>query len=426
MHLLKVWAVVRREFIERVRTKWFIISTVLGPVFLIGIMVLPAVLATQGSGPRTIAVVDQGSGGLAERVATQLSTGNKFIVSLVKVNDRTPNAALDSLTSAVQAKRLDGFLLLKPTTLETGKFEYLGRNVASIRDMQMLEIALRQIVVVERLTRRGIDPALVEEAQGRIEVETKRITKRGATGETGEATFFLAYFVGFVLYMMIFLYAVNVMRSVIEEKQTRIIEVLVSSMKPFELMLGKVIGVGGVGLFQSAIWGVSALGLLAYGSALFGMIGISPEQAAAVKFPVIGLGFVLVAVGYFLFGYVIYSALFAVVGASVNTEAEAQQAQMPVTMLLVAAIIMFPAILQDPGGKLGVAMGMIPFFSPIIMPIRYAASEIPPAEVALSFAVLVLSTFITVWIAARIYRVGILMYGKRPSVREMIRWARET
>ena len=426
MHWPKVWAVVRREFLERVRTKWFIISTVLGPVFLIGITVLPAVLATQGTGPRTIAVVDEGSGGLAERVVTQLGAGNKFIVSLVKVDARALSTALDTLTSAVQAKRLDGFLLLKPTTLETGKFEYLGRNVASIRDMQMLEIALRQIVVVERLTRRGIDPALVEEAQGRIEVETMRITKRGATGETGEATFFLAYFVGFVLYMMIFLYAVNVMRSVIEEKQTRIIEVLVSSMKPFELMLGKVIGVGGVGLFQCAIWGVSALGLLAYGSVLFGMIGISPEQAAAVKFPVIGLGFVLVAVGYFLFGYVIYSALFAVVGASVNTEAEAQQAQMPVTMLLVAAIIMFPAILQDPGGKLGVAMGMIPFFSPIIMPIRYAASEIPPAEVALSFAVLVLSTFLTVWIAARIYRVGILMYGKRPSVREMIRWARET
>jgi ABC-2 type transport system permease protein len=426
MHVHKVWAVVRREFIERVRTKWFIISTVLGPVFLIAVSVLPAVLATQGSGPRTIAIVDEGSGGLAERVVTQFGTGNKFIVSLVKVDERSLNSALDTLTSAVQSKRLDGFLLLKPATLETGKFEYRGRNVASIRDMQMLEIALRQTVVIERLTRRGIDPAVVEEAQARIQVETKRITKRGATGETGEATFILAYFVGFVLYMMIFLYAVNVMRSVIEEKQTRIIEVLVSSMRPFELMLGKVIGVGGVGLFQCAIWGASALVLLAYGQALFGLLHITPEQAAAVKFPVIGAGFVVVTLVYFLFGYVIYSALFAVVGASVNTEAEAQQAQMPVTMLLVMAIIMFPAILQEPGGKLAVAMGMIPFFSPIIMPIRSAASEVPPMEVALSLAILVLSTFATVWIAARIYRVGILMYGKRPSVREMIRWARET
>jgi ABC-2 type transport system permease protein len=426
MHALKVWAVVRREFIERVRTKWFIISTVLGPVFLIGIMVLPAVLATRDSGPRTIAIVDDGSGGLAERVLTQFSVGNRFIVSRVKVDERDRQAALDTLTGAVQAKRLDGFLLLKPTTLETGKFEYQGRNVASLRDMQNLEVALRQIVVVERLTRRGIDPGIVEEAQQRIELETKRITKKGATGETGEATFFLAYSVGFVLYMMIFLYAVNVMRSVIEEKQTRIIEVLVSSMKPFELMLGKVIGVGGVGLFQCAIWGASALALLAYGQALFGFLHITPEQAAAVKFPDIGLAFVLITLAYFLFGYIIYSALFAVVGASVNTEAEAQQAQMPVTMLLVAAIIMFPAILQEPGGRLGVTMGMIPFFSPIIMPIRYAASEVPPAEVALSLAVLVLSTLLTVWVAARIYRVGILMYGKRPSFREMIRWARET
>jgi ABC-2 type transport system permease protein len=426
MHAHKVWAVVRREFVERVRTKWFIISTVLGPVFLIAITVLPVMLASQGTGPRTIAIADEGSGDLAAHVVAQLGTGNRFIASLVKVDERHPEAALDSLTSAVQAKRYDGYLLLKPTSLETGKFEYRGRNVASIRDMQTLETALRQIVVVERLTRRGIDAGVVAEAQARIEVATQRITKHGATGETGEATFFLAYFVGFVLYMMIFLYAVNVMRSVIDEKQTRIIEVLVSSMKPFELMLGKVIGVGGVGLFQCAIWGASALALLAYGSALFGMFGITPEQAAAVQFPVIGLGFVLVTLGYFLFGYVIYSALFAVVGASVNTEAEAQQAQMPVTMLLVAAIIMLPVILQDPGGKLGVVMSLVPFFSPIIMPIRYAASEIPPGELALSFAVLVLSTFLTVWVAARIYRVGILMYGKRPNIRELIRWARET
>ena len=144
MHALKVWAVVRREFIERVRTKWFIISTVLGPVFLIGIMVLPAVLATQGTGPRTIAIVDEASGGLAERVVAQLGAGNKFIVSLVKVDARAPNAALDTLTSAVQAKRIDGFLLLKPTTLETGKFEYRGRNVASIRDEPLYQLWTRR------------------------------------------------------------------------------------------------------------------------------------------------------------------------------------------------------------------------------------------------------------------------------------------
>ena len=425
MDVRKVAAVVRREFVERVRTKWFIISTVLGPVFLIGITVLPAVLATQGTGS-TVAVVDDGTGSFATRLATQLGTGNRFQASVVATSDVNAQATLDSLTRLVQAKRLDGYLTVSPATIESGQFEYRGRNVASITNMAVLEGALRQAVTTERLTRRGIDAGLVQEAQQRIHLDKKRITRQGATGETGEATFFLAYIVGFILYMAIFLYSVNVMRSVIDEKQTRIIEVLVSSLRPFELMLGKVIGVGGVGLFQMAIWGISAFMLVAYGQALFGFLHISPEQAAQVQLPVIGFGTVLMILTYFLFGYIIYSALFAVVGASVNTESEAQQAQMPVTMLLVVAIIMFPMILNDPGGKLAVAMGIIPFFSPIIMPIRATASEVPPGELAVSLGVLVLSTLAVVWLASRIYRVGILMYGKRPSLKEMIRWARES
>jgi ABC-2 type transport system permease protein len=421
----KVAAVVRREFLERVRTKWFIISTVLGPVFLIGITVLPAVLATRAGGAN-IAVVDEGSGGFALRLATQLGTGNRFQATVVPASAASAQAVSDSLTRLVQGKLLDGFLMVSPAAIESGQFEYRGRNVASIQNMAMLEGSLRQAVTMERLTRRGIDPALVQEAQQRIQLGTKRITKTGATGETGEATFFLAYIVGFILYMAIFLYGVNVMRSVIEEKQTRIIEVLVSSLRPFELMLGKVIGVGGVGLFQMAIWGTTAFLLVSYGQALFGFLHISPEQASQVQMPVIGIGLVLLILAYFLFGYIIYSALFAVVGASVTTESEAQQAQMPVTMLLVVAIVMFPMILADPGGKMAVAMGIIPFFSPIIMPIRYTASEVPPGEVAVSLAVLVVSTFVVVWLASRIYRVGILMYGKRPSIKEMIRWARES
>ena len=425
MDVRKVAAVVRREFIERVRTKWFIISTVLGPVFLIGITVLPALLAARGSGSN-IVVADESAGAFAGHLATQLEAGNHFQATVVTVGAGHEQAALDSLTRLVQGKLLDGYVAVSPAAIESGQFEYRGRNVASITNMAILESTLRQAVTTERLTRRGIDAGLVQEAQERIHLDKKRITRQGATGETGEATFFLAYIVGFVLYMAIFLYGVNVMRSVIEEKQTRIIEVLVSSLRPFELMLGKVIGVGSVGLFQMAIWGVSAFLLVSYGQALFGFLHVSPEQAAQIQLPAIGIGMVAMVLTYFLFGYIIYSALFAVVGASVNTESEAQQAQMPVTMLLVVAIIMFPMILNDPGGKLAVAMGLIPFFSPIIMPIRATASEVPTGELALSLAVLVVSTFVVVWLASRIYRVGILMYGKRPSLKEMVRWARES
>jgi ABC-2 type transport system permease protein len=418
----KIWAVVRREFIERVRTKWFLFSTILGPVFMIAITVLPAVLAGGTGGARHIALVDEDSGNLGERLVTQLQSGNRFRVDRVAVSAPRKAAAMDSLTLAVQAKALDGYLIVSAASLESGKLEYRGRNVSSLQDMALLQSAARQAIMMERLTSRGVDPGVVQEAQARIVLSTLRISRRGATGETGEATFVLAYIVGFVMYMAIFLYSVNVMRSVLEEKQTRIIEVLVSSLRPFQLMLGKVVGVGGVGLLQMTVWGLGAAAVFKYRAAIFGLFKVSAEQAAAIQLPAIGSGIVVLVLAYFLLGYLLYSAMFAVVGAIVNTDAEAQQAQMPVVMLLVAGIIMFPPVLAEPGGHLATIMGLVPFFSPIIMPIRYAASDIPLSEVLGSVGLLAVTTLAVAWVAARIYRVGILMYGKRPGLRELARW----
>lgn len=421
----KAWAVIRREFLERVRTKWFLISTILGPVFMIALIVLPSLLAARSGRASDVVVLDEGSGALADRLATQLGRGNRFRARVVPTTAGRRAAAVDSLTAEVQARRLDGFLAVSGATLEAGIVEYRGRNVASIRDMALLEDGVRQALLVERLTRRGIDPALVQEAQARIDLRTSRVTRRGATGETGAATFALAYVVGFVLYMAIILYSVNVMRSVLEEKQTRIVEVLVSSMRPFQLMLGKVIGVGSVGLLQFGIWAAAAYAMFHYRGALFSLFGAS-AAAGRVQFPAVGAAMLLISIGYFLFGYLLYSAMFAVVGASVNTDSEAQQAQLPVMMLLIASIIMFPAILNEPGGRLSVSMSLIPFSAPIIMPIRFAAAEVPARELAASFAILAATTVVVVWLSARIYRVGILMYGKRPNLRELVRWARQS
>lgn len=422
----KVWAVVRREFVERVRTKWFLISTILGPVFMIVVTVLPAVLAGSSGGARHIGLLDEGSGSLAERLVTQLETGNQFRVDRVTTSESGAAAAMQSLTERVQAKALDGFLVVSGATLESGKLEYRGQNVSSIRDMALLQAAARQAVMMERLTERGVDPGVVQESQARISLSTLRITKRGTTGETGEATFFLAYVIGFVMYMAIFLYSVNVMRSVLEEKQTRIIEVLVSSLRPFQLLLGKVVGVGGVGLVQMGVWGLFAAAMIRYRAAVFGLFKVSPEQAAAIQLPAIGGGMVALVLAYFLLGYLLYSAMFAVVGASVSTDTEAQQAQMPVVMLLIPGILVFPAVLNDPSGSLSHVMGLVPFWSPIIMPIRAAASDVPAAELAASLGILAVTVVAVVWVAARIYRVGILMYGKRPGIAELVRWARQS
>jgi ABC-2 type transport system permease protein len=422
----KVWAVVRREFVERVRSKWFLISTILGPIFMIVVTVLPAFLAGAGGGARHIGLLDEGSGTLADRLVTQLETGNQFRVDRVTASERDSAGAMANLTERVQAKTLDGFLVVTGATLESGKLEYRGRNVSSIRDMALLQAAARQAVMMERLTQRGVDPGVVQESQSRISLTTLRISKKGATGETGEATFFLAYIVGFVMYMAIFLYSVNVMRSVLEEKQTRIIEVLVSSLRPFQLLLGKVVGVGGVGLLQMGIWGVAGAALIRYRMAVFGAFKVPAEQAAAIQLPAVASGMVILVLAYFLLGYLLYSAMFAVVGASVSTDSEAQQAQMPVVMLLIPGILVFPAVLNDPAGSLSTVMGLVPFWSPIIMPIRFAASDVPSAELAASLAILAATVVAMVWVAARIYRVGILMYGKRPGIGELVRWARQS
>ena len=422
----KVWAVVRREFVERVRSRWFLISTVLGPVFMIVVTVLPALLAGSGGGARHIALLDEGSGTLADRLVTQLETGNQFRVDRVTATEGGAPAAMAELTSRVQANAIEGFLVVSGSTLESGKLEYRGRNVSSIRDVALLQSAARQAVMMERLTRRGVDPAIVQESEARISMTTLRISKRGTTGETSEAAFFLAYIIGFVMYMAIFLYSVNVMRSVLEEKQTRIIEVLVSSLRPFQLLLGKVVGVGAVGLLQMGIWGAAAAALIRYRDVVFGLFKVPAQQAALIQLPAIGTGLVAMVLAYFLLGYLLYSAMFAVVGATVSTDSEAQQAQMPVVMLLIPGILVFPAVLNDPAGSLSTVMGLVPFWSPIIMPIRAAAADVPAGEVAASLAVLAVTVVAVVWVAARIYRVGILMYGKRPGFGELVRWARQS
>ncbi len=422
----KVWAVIRREFVERVRSKWFLISTILGPLFMIGVSVLPSVLAMKAGRVAKITILTSGAGSLAGRVKAQLAPSGRFETSVDTVEESHLAAAEDSLTAAVRNEWLDGYLTLTGGTLESGHADYRARNVSSLRDMGLLEGAVRQAVVIERLQRHGIDPAVVQEAQGRIDVRTQRISSRGPGGESGEATFFLGYGVGLVLYMVILLYGINVMRSVIDEKQTRIIEVLVSSLRPFELMMGKVIGVGGVGLFQFSIWSLAGYVMMHYRAQILGLFHVSADAIAAVHPPAISALLLGVAIVYFLLGYLLYSSLFAMVGATVTTESEAQQAQQPVMMLLVASLIISFSALSDPTGQLAVTASLVPFSAPIIMPVRVATSDVALPQIGLSLLIMASSCLIVVWGAARVYRIGILMYGKRPNLKELWRWARQS
>jgi len=422
----KVWAVIRREFVERVRSKWFLVSTILGPVFMIGITVLPSLLAMKTGRVNAIALLDDGSGSFAMRLKTQLERSGRFSITVVETTPERHDAARDSLTDAIRTERLDGVLSISTATVESGIAEYRGRNVSSLRDMGMMEGALRQSVVTERLTRRGVDPAVVQEAQAGIDLRTLRVNKQGATGESGQVTFFLGYAVALILYMVILLYGINVMRSVLEEKQTRIIEVLISSLRPFQLMLGKVVGVGGVGLFQFGIWTLTGYLMVHFRTQILSRFHVAADQVNAITMPSIGGMLLAMVAVYFVLGYLLYSALFAVVGASVTAESEAQQAQQPVMMLLIFSLIVSFAALSDPGGRLAVLTSLVPFSSPIIMPVRVATSDVPTSQLALSIAILCATCLLIVWVSARVYRIGILMYGKRPSLKEMWRWARQS
>ncbi len=420
----KIWVVIRREFVEKVRNKWFIISTVLGPLLMASIVVLPILLAEKGASERRIAVLDVGTDNFAGRLVDWLNGPVPVDATLMQVDLAELESIADSLTAAVGTKHLDGYLIVSDEAIEDGEVEYRGSNVSSMADMQVLEQVIRQAVLTERLDRAGVDPLVVAQAQGRVRMRTTNIRGGELTDESGATTFMLAYGVWLLLYMSILLYGVQVMGAVVEEKTSRVIEVLISSLRPFQLLAGKVVGVGAVGLFQLLIWSVSAWVLFQKRDAVLGLFGIEVAGGQSFSLPGISLAAVAIVLAYFVLGYFLYAAMFAAVAAMSNSEAEARQAQTPVVMLLVIPSFLMLGILQQPDGSMAVALSLIPFCSPIAMPVRWAAATVPASEMVASVAILAFTLWLVIWVAARIYRVGILMHGKRPTPRELIRWVR--
>jgi ABC-2 type transport system permease protein len=421
----KIWVVIRREFVEKVRNKWFVISTILGPVLMAAFIVVPIVMASQGATERRVRVVDVSTIGFGQRVVDLLSGPVPVRASLLNVQVGELDAVTDSLTVLVGQKALDGYLIVTDATVDDGTVEYRGANVSSQADMSIIRRVLGEGVLEMRLARAGVDRAVVAAAQIPVQMRTVSIRGGELTDSSGEAAFILAYAVWMIQYMAILFYGVQVMGAVVEEKTSRVVEVLVSSLRPFQLLAGKVLGAGLVGLFQLSIWGVSAWFLFQKRDVLLRLAGVPVIGGnSGFPFPEVSLDTLAIVLAYFLLGYFLYAAMFAAVAAMSNSEAEARQAQVPVVMLLVIPSILIIGILQQPDGGMAVALSMIPFCSPIGMPVRWAAATVPLSEIAASLAILFGTVVLIVWVAARIYRVGILMYGKRPGAREIVRWIR--
>src|SRR5256886_4326156 len=249
----KVWVVIRREFVERIRRRWFWVMALLGPLFFAAVFVLPAVLARRGGGRQSV-VVAATTGPVGARITQLLNDSPMFRARGVPASGKVG----DSLTTEVEQKRLAGFLIVTDAAADSGKAEYRGSNVSGFATVGALERTIGDVVSAVRLEREGVDPRVVARARIPVRIDTKKIAGGKTTGETAAQSFSLAYFMGIILYTAILLYGINVMSSVLEEKTTRIVGVLVSSLRPVQLMLGKVLGVGAVSIFQFLIWGVSA------------------------------------------------------------------------------------------------------------------------------------------------------------------------
>lgn len=428
----KIRAVIWREFIERVRTRAFVLSTLLFPVLMIGLTFLPALLERRQTEPKRIAIVDGATGEVGVRVADALSaakreTGaNRYTVTRVEAGNRVPEVrdSLVKLTGTSGGDGFDGVLVLDDASVASGRLEYLGVNVTSPSEMQKLETSMQVALRTERLKRAGIDPYLALPALREVDLQTRKVTDGRLSGESGATSFIIAYLMGFVLYLALVLYGNQVMTSVVDEKSNRIAEVLVSSLSPFQLMLGKVIGVGSVGLAQLGIWGVTATLVTTYRAPLAKLFGLSANAAAAIKMPEFRPDVLVVFLVFFVLGFLLYAAAYAAIAALCNSPQEAQQANSPITMMLVAGFISMFSLLGDPSGSMARILSFVPMFSPLIVPVRYSLAPLSLAELLLSAGILLGTMLLVVWIAGKIYRVGVLMYGKRPRLREVWRWVR--
>ena len=442
--MAKLWAVIQREYLERVRTRWFLIATALAPLLFAGLLFLPAWLALRNGASNAaadIVIVDATGAGLGERVRTALHTAGPTTRepaltgnTRVRVVAPADVAAAESLaTREVMEKRAQGYLVLDARSVRGESAHYSGRNASSTADSRRLESAVRQAALMVRLEREGLDPARIESlTRPRLELGTEQLSERGRVG-SGRANTVFAVAVAFLLYTSILLYGQNVLRSVIEEKQTRVAEVVVSSVPPETLLAGKVLGVGAVGITQQIVWGIATAYISSWIAPFLIRMGSGRSSAAAagsgapalaMSLPSVSLGSVALILTFFLLGFLFYSSLYAAVGATVNSEQEAQQAIGPVMILVIGSAVMIQPVMTNPTGTLARAASLVPFSAPIIMPLRMSLTTVPPGDFVIAIAGLVLACVAAVWLAARIYRVGLLMYGKRPTVGELVRWVR--
>ncbi len=422
----KVWLVFKREYLTRIRTKGFVISTVALPVLTIGAFIFSVMMATrQADRTLKIAILDT-AGGFANLIAKgldrKLPNGQPaFRIVATQERPAREDRLRSDLQDQVRRGQLDGFLVISSSVLDGKDAEFHTKNVGDLAPTFAIRRAVNNAVITRRLSDRGIQLDNLSETVRGVDLKLVKVTEEGETEEKGQ-TVLLSVFMMFLLYMTLVIYGVQTMRSVLEEKTTRIVEILVSSIPPSRLLVGKILGVAGVGVTQYLIWAVTGGLLSAYGSVVaraFSPTGNIPRAHV----PWLSLFYLIV---FFLGGYFLYASLYAAIGAIASSDEEAQQLQVPVTLPIVIPAFLMQVVLRNPNSTVSTVLSLVPFFAPVLMVVRIGLQAPPFWQIAASLFLLALTTLVVVYLSAKIYRVGVLMYGKRPSLVEVARWLRYT
>ncbi len=431
--------IIQREFNERVRKKSFITTTLLMPLLMVALMAAPALIMQFSRGDeKRIAVIDE-SGLVAPRLESDEEL--RF-----EPTDLTTEEARRTLTDRFGVLRIGGDILENPSDVKL-----YANSSSSLSVESSITDQIERILEAEKLKRYNIDnlQQILDEVKTTVTLQTFRNDKsqeEETHAQSSTVATVTGYVLGFILYMFLLIYGQMVMQSVIEEKNNRVLEVMVSSVRPFDLMMGKILGIASVAVVQVAIWGVLICGI---GAAVMPHLmpsdvmasaqamqqgmpdaaaasGMDPEMLQAVA-AITDLGYIVrifVCLLLFVFGgYLFYSAMFAAVGSAVDNVQDASQLQTPITLPIILALLMMFAVIRDPNSQMAFWFSVIPFTSPIVMIVRNPY-DIPLWEIALSLAVLYASFVGMVWFAAKIYRVGIFMYGKKPTLGELFKWVR--
>lgn len=426
----KIWLILKSEFTRRVTSKWFLVITLLAPLALVALMTLPSIIAVMAadSSEQEVAVIDE-TGVLLDRLQHEGPEQINFVAV---------EAPVDSVRASVLRGDYDGYLMLPQGLMQResdAEAVFYSGSDGGVASSSRLASTVRDAVRQERLEVEQAPPEVLAVLEAEVPVRTLKLTEEGEKADATLAFSAVGFAIGFVIYFAVFIYGNMVMLAVIEEKASRVVEIVVSSVRPFQLLMGKVLGIGSVGLLQMAVWGVIVGGLSLFAGsilALFinpadvGLAAGASQQAmleeAGVILPDIPASLFVWFVLFFLGGYLLYASLFAAVGSAVEQQQDAQTLVLPISLPIIIAIFCLFFVIEQPNSTLSIVLSLIPLFSPILMMVRIAVTDVAFWQVALSY-LLLLATFVgAVWVSSRIYRVGILMYGKKPSIRDLARW----